>query len=169
MEKMLDTVVVGGGAMGSAAAWALARRGRQVTLVEQFGPGHKIGASHGSTRNLNPGYHRPEYVAMLAEGLALWDELEQESGETLLARTGIVNHGPDPRLPDVAAALDQAGIRAEFLSPAEAGERWRGHPFRPAGTAHARRRPAQPRSGAPRLPAARSGPRRRNPAPHQSG
>jgi sarcosine oxidase len=129
MEKMLDTVVVGGGAMGSAAAWALARRGRQVTLVEQFGPGHKIGASHGSTRNLNPGYHRPEYVAMLAEGLALWDELEQESGETLLARTGIVNHGPDPRLPDVAAALDQAGIRAEFLSPAEAGERWRGIRF----------------------------------------
>jgi sarcosine oxidase len=51
------------------------------------------------------------------------------SGETLLARTGIVNHGPDPRLPDVAAALDQAGIRAEVLSPAEAGERWRGLRF----------------------------------------
>ena len=129
MDKMLDTVVIGGGAMGSAAAWALSRRGRQVTLVEQFGPGHKIGASHGSTRNLNPGYHRPEYVAMLAEGLALWDELEQDSGETLLARTGIVNHGPDPRLPDVAAALNEAGIRAEFLSPAAAAERWRGIRF----------------------------------------
>ena len=87
MEKMLDTVVIGGGAMGSAAAWALSRRGRQVTLVEQFGTGHKIGASHGATRNLNPGYHRPEYVAMLAEGLSLWDELEQDSGEQLLART----------------------------------------------------------------------------------
>jgi sarcosine oxidase len=126
---MLDTVVIGGGAMGSAAAWALSRRGRQVTLVEQFGPGHKIGASHGSTRNLNPGYHRPEYVAMLAEGLSLWEDLEQESGEQLLARTGIVNHGPDPRLPEVAAALNQAGIPAEFLSPAEAGERWRGIRF----------------------------------------
>ncbi len=129
MEKMLDTVVIGGGAMGSAAAWALSRRGRQVTLVEQFGPGHKIGASHGATRNLNPGYHRPEYVAMLAEGLSLWDELEQDSGEQLLARTGIVNHGPDPRLPDVADALNQAGIRAEFLSPAAAGERWQGIRF----------------------------------------
>ncbi|MDQ0867555.1 sarcosine oxidase [Arthrobacter sp. V1I9] len=129
MGTMLDTVVIGGGAMGSAAAWALSRRGRQVTLVEQFGLGHKIGASHGSTRNLNPGYHRPEYVAMLAEGLSLWEDLEQESGEQLLARTGIVNHGPDPRLPEVAAALNQAGIRAEFLSPAEAGERWRGIRF----------------------------------------
>ncbi len=129
MGTMLDTVVVGGGAMGSAAAWAVSRRGRQVTLVEQFGPGHRIGASHGSTRNLNPGYHRPEYVAMLAEGLGLWEELEQESGQQLLARTGIVNHGPDPRLPEVAEALNQAGIRAEFLSPEEAGERWRGIRF----------------------------------------
>ncbi|MFN3923493.1 MAG: FAD-dependent oxidoreductase, partial [Pseudarthrobacter sp.] len=76
METVVDTVVIGGGAMGSAAAWALSRHGRQVTLVEQFGPGHRIGASHGTTRNLNPGYHQPEYVAMLAEGLALWDELE---------------------------------------------------------------------------------------------
>ncbi|WP_406635470.1 FAD-dependent oxidoreductase [Pseudarthrobacter quantipunctorum] len=129
MNTVLDTVVIGGGAMGSAAAWALSRRGRQVTLVEQFGPGHRIGASHGTTRNLNPGYHRPEYVAMLAEGLALWDELEQESGEQLLARTGVVNHGPEPLFADVAAALEQAGIRAEFLHPAEAAERWRGIRF----------------------------------------
>ncbi|TLM71721.1 FAD-dependent oxidoreductase [Pseudarthrobacter sp. NamB4] len=129
MNTVLDTVVIGGGAMGSAAAWALSRRGRQVTLVEQFGPGHKMGASHGTTRNLNPGYHQPEYVAMLAEGLALWDELEQESGEQLLARTGVVNHGPEPRFAAVAAALNEAGIRTEFLSPAEAGERWRGIRF----------------------------------------
>lgn len=129
METTLDTVVIGGGAMGSATAWALSRRGRHVTLVEQFGPGHKIGASHGTTRNFNPGYHRPEYVAMIAESLDLWNELEQDSGETLLARTGIVTHGPEPMLPDAAEALAQAGLRAEFLRPDEAGERWRGIRF----------------------------------------
>jgi sarcosine oxidase len=129
MGTTLDTVVIGGGAMGSAAAWALARRGRQVTLLEQFGPGHRIGASHGTTRNLNPGYHRAEYVAMLAEALELWDELAQDSGTRLLARTGVVNHGPDPQLPHVHAALIEAGIRAEFLRPVEAAERWRGIRF----------------------------------------
>src|SRR6478736_8912793 len=129
MNTVLATVVIGGGAMGSAAAWALSRRGRQVTLVEQFGPGHKIGASHGATRNPNPGYHQPDYVAMLAEGLALWDELEQDSGVQLLARTGVVTHGPGGDLPKVAAALTEAGISAEFLDPAEAGERWRGIRF----------------------------------------
>ena len=129
MNTVLDTVVIGGGAMGSAAAWALSRRGRQVMLVEQFGRGHKIGASHGATRNLNPGYHQPDYVAMLAEGLALWEELEQESGERLLARTGVVTHGPGFDAQRIAAALTTAGIRAEFLHPAEAGEQWRGIHF----------------------------------------
>src|SRR6478752_2060165 len=129
MNTVLDTVVIGGGAMGSAAAWALSRRGRQVTLVEQFGPGHRIGASHGATRNLNPGYHQPDYVAMLAEGLALWDELEQDSGVQLLARTGVVTHGPGGDLPRVAEALTEAGISAEFVDPAEAAERWRGIRF----------------------------------------
>ncbi|PTT68762.1 FAD-dependent oxidoreductase [Arthrobacter sp. HMWF013] len=129
MATTLDTVVIGGGAMGSATAWALSRQGRQVTLLEQFGPGHKIGASHGTTRNLNLGYSRPEYVAMLGETLKLWAELEQESGDKILDRTGMANHGPDPRFPDIAAALSQAGIRAKFLSPDEAKERWRGIRF----------------------------------------
>lgn len=129
MNTTLDTVVIGGGAMGSAAAWALARRGRPVTLLEQFGPGHLIGASHGATRNLSLAYSEPDYVAMLAETLRLWRELEDESGEQLLARTGVVNHGPDPQLGTMHAALNRAGLRAEFLPTAEVGERWRGIRF----------------------------------------
>ncbi|MFJ5699364.1 FAD-dependent oxidoreductase [Arthrobacter sp. NPDC093139] len=129
MNTSLDTVVIGGGAMGSAAAWALARRGRDVTLLEQFGLGHSIGASHGATRNLSLAYSEPDYVAMLAETLRLWRVLEEESGEQLLARTGVVNHGPDPALGAMHAALNHAGLRAEFLPTAEAGERWRGIRF----------------------------------------
>lgn len=129
MKTDLDTVVIGGGAMGSAAAWALARRGRDVTLLEQFGPGHRIGASHGATRNLSLAYSDPDYVAMLAEAVRLWNELETDSGERLLARTGVVNHGTDPRLGEVRTALLGAGLRAEFLDAAEAAERWRGIRF----------------------------------------
>ncbi|MDP9984210.1 sarcosine oxidase [Pseudarthrobacter oxydans] len=129
MTTSLDTVVIGGGAMGSAAAWALASRGRAVTLLEQFSPGHRNGASHGATRNFNPGYADPDYVAMLAEAVRLWDELEADGGERLLARTGIVNHGTDPRLGEVRTALRGAGLRAEFLRAAEAAERWRGIRF----------------------------------------
>ena len=115
--------------MGSAAAWALAGRGRHVTLFEQFGPGHRYGASHGATRNLNLAYADPSYIAMLAESLALWKELETDGREPLLARTGVVNHGTDPRLDDVHDALLAAGLQAEFLPAAEAAERWRGIRF----------------------------------------
>jgi sarcosine oxidase len=115
--------------MGSAAAWALSRRGRDVTLLEQFGPGHRNGASHGATRNFNLAYANPHYVAMLAESASLWNELETDGGEQLLARTGVVNHGTDPRLGDVQNALLAVGLRAEFLPAAEAAERWRGIRF----------------------------------------
>jgi sarcosine oxidase len=129
LNTHLDTVVIGGGAMGSATAWALASRGRDVTLLEQFSPGHRNGASHGTTRNFNPGYADPDYVAMLAEAVRLWDELETDGGERLLARTGVVNHGTDPRLGDVRNALHGAGLRAEVVGAAEAAERWRGIRF----------------------------------------
>jgi sarcosine oxidase len=124
-----DTVVIGGGAMGTATAWALARRGREVTLLEQFGPGHCNGASHGATRNLNLAYSDPDYVAMLAEAVRLWTELEADCGEQLLARTGVVNHGTDRGLGGVRSALRAAGLRAEFLPAEEAAERWRGIRF----------------------------------------
>ena len=66
---------------------------------------------------------------MLAEAVRLWDELEVDGGERLLARTGVVNHGTDPRLGDVRNALHGVGLRAEFVGAAEAAERWRGIRF----------------------------------------
>jgi sarcosine oxidase len=124
-----DTVIVGGGAMGSAAAWNLARRGRDVLLLERFAPGHKNGASHGASRNFNVAYSDPTYVAMLVEAQRLWRELEAESGSSLLEMTGIVNHGRNPGFDAVHEALGAAGIPSQFIGVEEAGERWPGIRF----------------------------------------
>lgn len=129
MVTRLDIVVIGGGAMGSATAWQLASRGREVTLLEQFEPGHTNGASHGITRNLNLGYSDPTYVGMLAESLQLWEELSTQSGSSQIARTGTVNHGNLAAQRHALAALTAAGIRAEEVSAAEASERWNGIRF----------------------------------------
>lgn len=125
----VETVVVGGGAMGAATAWQLARRGHDVTLLERYEPGHRNGASHGASRNFNVAYSDPVYVAMLAEALPLWRELEAESGTSLLELIGVANHGPAPQFDAVHAALAGAGIPAEFLPVEEAGRRWPGIRF----------------------------------------
>jgi sarcosine oxidase len=45
-----DVVVCGLGAMGTAAAQHLARRGKRVLGIERYAPGHDRGSSHGRTR-----------------------------------------------------------------------------------------------------------------------
>jgi sarcosine oxidase len=90
-----DVVVIGLGAMGSAALSALARRGRGVVGVEQFAPGHDRGSSHGGTRIIRLGYfEHPSYVPLLRRTYALWRELEAASKRRLMHITGIIEIGP---------------------------------------------------------------------------
>jgi sarcosine oxidase len=128
MAAHRETVVVGGGAMGSATAWHLARRGRQVTLIERFGARHTMGASHGRSRNFNITYADATYQTMLREAAGLWRELEDESGVSVLDVVGITNHGAGVA-PDLAEHLGAFGVRATMLTPAEAQERWAGIRF----------------------------------------
>ncbi|NQX29951.1 FAD-dependent oxidoreductase [Microbacteriaceae bacterium VKM Ac-2854] len=121
-----ETIVVGGGAMGSAAAWQLARRGVEVVLLERFGPGHRNGASHGASRNFNVAYAEADYLGLLDRALPLWRELEAEARTELLQQVGIVNHGRTHAHDAVHAALVAAGIPSAFVPLAEAAERWPG-------------------------------------------
>jgi sarcosine oxidase len=50
-----DAIVVGLGAMGSAAAYHLARRGRRVLGLHARRPGHSEGSSHGESRIIRLG------------------------------------------------------------------------------------------------------------------
>ena len=84
-----DVIVVGLGAMGSAAAYHLARRGQRVLGLEQFEPGHTRGSSHGETRIIREAYfEHPVYVPLVQRAYALWRELEEASGAALYLRTG---------------------------------------------------------------------------------
>ena len=90
-----DVVVIGLGAMGSAAAHHLARRGKRVLGLERFAPGHERGSSHGGTRMIRLGYfEHPSYVPLLRRAYALWRELEAATGEKILHVTGIAEMGP---------------------------------------------------------------------------
>jgi sarcosine oxidase len=83
------TIILGLGAMGSAAAYHLARRGMRVLGLEQFDIPHVRGSSHGDTRMIRMCYHEhPDYVPLLRRAYELWRELEAASGANLLHVTG---------------------------------------------------------------------------------
>jgi sarcosine oxidase len=69
-------VVVGAGITGAAAAWALARDGHDVRVVEQFDLDHVRGSSHGRSRIFRLAYTEPHWVELAREALAGWRELE---------------------------------------------------------------------------------------------
>ncbi|HET9693151.1 MAG TPA: N-methyl-L-tryptophan oxidase [Steroidobacteraceae bacterium] len=91
-QAAYDVVVLGVGAMGSAACHHLARRGRRVLGIEHFGIAHARGSSHGVNRIIRLAYHEHEsYVPLVRRAYELWRELEQQSGAHLLHLTGSVD------------------------------------------------------------------------------
>jgi sarcosine oxidase len=124
-----DVVVVGAGAMGSATAWWLARRGADVMLLEQFEAAHQRGSSHGSTRIFRLAYADQRYVEMARDALRLWRELEDDAGLELLVTTGGLDHGDVSSLEPVVDALARTGVPHEIVSASEAAHRWPGFVF----------------------------------------
>lgn len=120
----IDAVVVGAGAMGSAAAWHLARRGRSVVLLERFSRGHLRGSSHGATRIFRVAYRDPVYSRLAGRAIPEWRELEEAAGEALLEQTGQLDHGEPVAIAEIESALSDGGWAYERLSPAAAHERW---------------------------------------------
>lgn len=129
MTEHIPYVVVGGGAMGLATTWQLARRGHRVLTLERFEPGHTRGASHGATRNFNNAYGAPHYLDLLGLARREWDELSRTTGEPLLRLHGLVTHGDERRIAAVHTALTARGERAEILPAREAARRWTGIRF----------------------------------------
>lgn len=125
----VDVVVVGGGVMGSATAWELSTRGARVVLVEQFGPGHTKGSSHGRTRVFRTSYRDPLYVHLALDALPRWRRLENETGIGLLEQRGQIDHGDAVALDEIEVAMTAAGRAVERLTSVEAARRWPGFAF----------------------------------------
>jgi sarcosine oxidase len=113
MQDHADVIVVGLGAMGSAACYQLAARGVRVIGIDRYVPPHPWGSTHGETRitRLAIGEGR-EYVPLARRAHELWDEIEQEGGARLLTQAGIVifAHPTSPFLRETRAAADEYGI-----------------------------------------------------------
>src|SRR5918998_5325777 len=125
--RHFDVIVLGGGTMGTAAAWALGKRGLTSLVLEQFHHVHDQGSHGGETRVIRHAYaESPEYVPLVRRADRLWQELESETGEQVLVRCGGVelaapgfSHARAAR-----ASADEHGLSYEWLTPDEAKSRW---------------------------------------------
>src|SRR4051812_14303721 len=94
-SRHVPTIVLGAGAVGSATAYHLARRGQPVTLIEQFALGHDRGSSHGAARITRHSYADPAHARLMIDAFRAWRELEADSGRPLYLRTGGVSISPE--------------------------------------------------------------------------
>lgn len=99
-NSVYDVLIAGLGAMGSATATELARRGVGVLGLDRYAPPHALGSSHGGSRIIREAYfEHPLYVPMVQRAYELWRALEKSSGVRLLLETGGLMIGrPDSAL-----------------------------------------------------------------------
>ena len=129
-----EFIVLGLGAMGSAAAFQLARRGRDVLAIDQFSPPHVYGSSHGETRITRCAIGEAPYYSPLAlRSHEIWRAIEVETGSSLLTVTGglILSSAArtarlhvDDFFTNTLAAARQFGIAHELLDTAEIRRRF---------------------------------------------
>jgi sarcosine oxidase len=118
MSQRWDLIVIGAGAVGSAALRAAAEAGARVLGLEQHEPAHAGGSSHGHTRIFRHAYfEHADYVPLLRHSTARFESLERESGTPLLHRCGMLLLGTaGSELVDASlAAAARWGLPVEAL------------------------------------------------------
>ena len=128
MKRDYEYIVLGLGGFGSAAAYWLSRRaGADVLGLEQFELGHVRGESQDHSRIIRLSYHTPEYVELAKHAYRAWAELEMDSGEQVVLKTGGLDFAPRVSaipLSGYSGSMDAAGVPYEALDAAEIMRRW---------------------------------------------
>lgn len=123
-QDRYDVVVVGAGATGSATAWALARRGRRVLLLDRAQEPPAQGRDV-----VRPGHADVARCRLALLSHQWWNVLEHEAGERLVDPTGCVEHGPVEALRPLVETLLVTSVPFEYLTGPEAEQRWPGMRF----------------------------------------
>jgi sarcosine oxidase len=124
-----DVIVVGLGAMGSAALYQASKRGAKILGIDRFEPPHTLGSSHGDTRITRSAVGEGEnYMPFVKRSNGIWRDLEAATGRRLFHQSGglIIGgenaaafHYQDDFVFATARIADKFGIDYEILSANE--------------------------------------------------
>lgn len=129
----MRVAVIGGGVMGAATSWRLAKRGVDVVCFDRYSPPHAHGSSHGESRIIRTAYFEGAwYVPLIHESFALWRELEFVSGARLLRMTGALMIGTESSaaVTGALASAKQHNLDVEVLGAGDLRRRYRVHVVR---------------------------------------
>ena len=117
MEKTRDAVVIGGGIMGTATAYHLAKRGVGVTLFEKD---HLAAGSTGYTCGVIRQHYSVETLARMAfRALQVWENFDETvGGDAGFKKLGVVWVAGSQHKSEFVSSvkvLQSIGIRAELL------------------------------------------------------
>src|ERR1041385_5071739 len=87
--KQCDVLVLGLGAMGSAAVYQVAKRGAKAIGLDRFAPPHDLGSSHGDSRITRLAIGEGgAYSPLAMRSHEIWRDIESQTGADLMRRTG---------------------------------------------------------------------------------
>jgi len=130
-----DLIVVGLGAMGSAALYQASERGARTLGIDRFDPPHTMGSSHGDTRITRQAIGEGEmYMPFIRRSNEIWRDLELSTGQELFLESGGLIIAPESDAASfhvqgnfVALSVDiaeQYGIPHEVLDAGEIKRRF---------------------------------------------
>ncbi|RKL14521.1 hypothetical protein BFJ68_g6484 [Fusarium oxysporum] len=120
-SDVFDVVVIGGGPVGLAAGYEVAKAGSKVMILEQNNFFNQAGSSGDLARMFRTMYTE-EFMAKLAiEAMKHWDALEKDAGVSLRWMGGLLNFGS---LLGPKANLDKFGMSYKELTAEQIEEQY---------------------------------------------
>ncbi len=129
MPQTADVIVIGLGAMGSAALYQLSKRKVKALGIDRYQPPHIWGSTCGESRITRKAIGEgAEYVPLVLRSYEIWEELEALSSEKMLHQVGSLilqsdrqkkHYRRDNFLQITIDCARQFGIRHELLDAEE--------------------------------------------------
>jgi glycine/D-amino acid oxidase-like deaminating enzyme len=123
----MQVIVVGAGIAGLSTAWALTRRGHQVTLLEQGSIPNPLAASGDHHRIIRRAYGKASgYARAITEAYRAWDELWSDLGGSHLDPRGFlcISRQPGDEAEQYREGLEEGEYPFDLVSASSAALRW---------------------------------------------
>ncbi|KAK4449751.1 putative peroxisomal sarcosine oxidase [Podospora aff. communis PSN243] len=92
-KEIYDVVVIGGGPVGLAAAYEVAKTGSSVIVLEQNNFFNQAGSSGDLARMFRTMYTENFMADLANDAMKFWDDLEKDAGSSLRWMSGLLNFG----------------------------------------------------------------------------